>query len=115
MLQTPEEIERGITIARNYIDANDYPLRESALFLLQRHSTMEREAERVLAAVQKYLDELFIDALKKTPPEMVLEPLQQLRSAFAEKYADFTRYAEYQDLSSVIEVLEQKAKIEREK
>lgn len=110
MLQTPEEIERGITIARNYIDANDYPLREAALFLLQRHSTMEREAECVLAAVQKYLDELFIDALKKAPPELVLEPLQKLRSAFEGRHADFTRYAEYLDLSSAIEVLEQRAK-----
>jgi hypothetical protein len=81
MLQTPEEIERGIVIARKYLDANDYPLRETALFLLQKYSSMETEAEWVLAAVQKYMDELFIDALKD---------------------------AEYGDLSSTIEVLKQK-------
>src|SRR5689334_4234977 len=69
MLQTPEEIEQGIAIARKYITANDYEVRESALFLLQRFSTMNQEAELVLAAVQKYTDELFIDALKKAPPE----------------------------------------------
>lgn len=102
MLQTPEEIERGIAIAREYIDANDYPLREAALFLLQKHSTMEREAEQVLTAVQKYTDELFIDALKEAPPEKVLESLKALRSTIEAKYA------EYGDLSSTIEVLEQK-------
>lgn len=102
MLQKPEEIERGIAIARKYIDANDYPLREAALFLLQKHSTMEREAEQVLAAVQKYMDELFIDALKEAQPEKVLESLKALRSTIEAKYA------EYGDLSSTIEVLEQK-------
>jgi hypothetical protein len=104
MLQTPEEIERGIALARKYIDANDYPLREAALFLLQKHSTREREAEQVLAAVQKYMDELFIDALKEAPPEKVLESLKALRSTLAENFA------EYGDLSSTIEVLEQKNK-----
>lgn len=102
MLQTSEEIERGITIARKYIAAKEYEIREGALFLLQRYSTMDQEAERVLAAVQKYKDELFIDALKKAPPEVILEPLKALRSTIAEKYA------EYGDLSSTIEVLEQK-------
>lgn len=103
MLRTPEEIERGIAIARKYIAANDYGLREAALFLLQRYSSMEQEAEGVLVAVQKYTDELFIDALKKAPPGMVLEPLKALRATIAENYA------EYGDLSSTIQVLEQKA------
>lgn len=102
LLQTPEEIERGIAIARKYIDAEEYVLREAALFLLQKYSSMEREAERVLTAVQKYLDELFIGALKEAPPEVVLEPLKTLRSTIEAKYA------EYGDLSSTIQVLEQK-------
>jgi hypothetical protein len=102
MLQTPEEIERGIAIARKYIDAEEYELREAALFLLQKYSSMEREAERVLAAVQKYMDELFIDALKEAPPTVVLEPLKALRSTIEEKYG------EYRYLSSTIRVLEQK-------
>ena len=102
MIRTPEEIERGIAIARKYIDANDYPLREAALFLLQKYSSMEREAECVLVAVQKHLDELFIDALKEAPPEKVLASLKALRSTIEAKYA------EYGDLSSTIEVLEQK-------
>ncbi len=103
MLQTPEEIEQGIAIARKYIAADDYEMREGALFLLQRFSTMDQEAELVLAAVQKYTDELFIDALKKAPPELVLEPLKALRSTIA------ARYAEYGDLSSTIAVLERKS------
>jgi hypothetical protein len=102
MLQNPGEIERGIAIARKYIDAEEYQLREAALFLLQKYSSMEREAERVLAAVQKYTDELFIDALKKAPPTVVLEPLKALRSTIEEKYG------EYRYLSSTIRVLEQK-------
>jgi hypothetical protein len=102
MLQTPEEIERGIALARKYIGAKDYGLREAALFLLQRYSSMDQEAERVLAAVQKYTDELFIDALKKAPPERVLEPLKALRSTIG------ANYAEYGDLSSTIQVLEQR-------
>ena len=109
MLQTPEEIEQGIAIARKYIAADDYELREAALFLLQKHSTMEREAERVLGAVQKYTDELFISALRKAPPEIVLEPLKTLRSRFPE------RSAEYGDLSSTIDVLEQKKREAGEK
>jgi len=88
MLQTPEEIEQGIASARKYLAAKDYALREAALFLLQKHSTMEREAERVLAAVQKYTDELFIDALKNAPPEIVLEPLKALRSTLEERYTE---------------------------
>jgi hypothetical protein len=102
MLQTPEEIEQGIAIAHKYIAADDYELREAALFLLQKHSTMEREAEIVLPVVQKYTDELFIDALKEAPPEVVLEPLKVLRSKFPE------RSAEYGDLSFTINALEQK-------
>lgn len=102
LLRTPEEIEQGIAIARKYIDAEDYELREAALFLLQKYSSMAREAERVLAAVQKYLDELFIDALKEASPAIVLEPLKALRSTIEEKYA------EYGDLSSTIHMLEQK-------
>jgi hypothetical protein len=102
MLQTPEEIEQGISIARKYITVNNYRLREAALFLLQTHSTMERETEGVLEAVMQYKDELFIDALKKASPEMVLEPLKELRSRFPE------RSAEYGDLSSTIHTLEQK-------
>lgn len=104
MLQTPEEIERGIAIARKYIAAKDYELREAALFLLQKHSTMRGEAGRVLEAVYKYTDELFINALKEAPPEIVLEPLKVLRSRFPE------RSAEYGDLSSTITMLEQKKK-----
>jgi hypothetical protein len=107
---TAAQRERGIAIAHTYLDARDYRLREAALFFLQKYSSIEREAPGILVAVHKYLDELFIGALKDAPPELVLEPLQQLRSAFAEKYADFTRYAEYQDLSSAIEVLEQRRK-----
>jgi hypothetical protein len=64
MLQTPGEIEQGIAIARKYIDAEEYELREAALFLLQRYSSMEREAQRVLAAVQKYTDELFEELMR---------------------------------------------------
>lgn len=104
LLRTPEEIERGIAIARKYIDAKDYELREAALFVLQKYSFMDIEAERVLAAVQKYLDELFIDALKEAPPEIVLEPLKALRARIEE------RYAEYGDLSSTIHALEQKSR-----
>jgi len=107
MIRTPEEIERGIAIARKYIDAEEYYLRETALFLLQKYSTMDVEAERVLGAVQKYLDELHIDALKKAPPEIVLEPLKALRAPIGEKYA------EYKDLTAVINVLEQKVREQR--
>lgn len=102
LLLTSEEIEQGITIARKHIGAKDYALREAALFVLQKYSSMDIEAERVLAAVQKYLDELFIDALKEAPPEFVLEPLKALRATIEE------RYAEYGDLSSTIHALEQK-------
>ena len=79
-IQTPEEIERGIAIARKYIGAKEYRLREAALFLLQRYSTVKEEGERVLAVVHKYYDELFIHALKQAPPDMVLEPLKAPRS-----------------------------------
>ncbi|MGH2510062.1 MAG: hypothetical protein ACRDHZ_22005, partial [Ktedonobacteraceae bacterium] len=82
--------------------AEDYPLREAALFLLQKYSSMEKEAWRVLTSVQKYIDELFIDALKEAPPEIVLEPLRELRFTIDKKYA------EYRDLSSTIAILEQK-------
>lgn len=102
MLRTPEEIEQGITIARKYIDADDYEVREAALFLLQKYSTMEKEGGRVLTSVQKYKDELFIDALKDAPPEMVLESLKALRSRFPE------RSAQYEDLTATITVLEQR-------
>jgi hypothetical protein len=108
MLQTPEEIKQGIAIARKYIASKTYGRREGALFLLQKYSTMDEEAEYVLGAVQKYMDELFIDALKKAPPERVLEPLKALRSTFAEKHVQAERYGEYQDLSSTIAALEDK-------
>ena len=101
LLQTPEEIERGVAIARKYIEAKEYYLREAALFLLLRYSTMNLEAEGVLAAVQKYLDELFIDALKKAPAEKVLASLKAIQASIREG-------AEYEDLESTIRVLEQK-------
>ncbi|MGB8345753.1 MAG: hypothetical protein WCD86_12775 [Ktedonobacteraceae bacterium] len=108
LLRTPEEIEQGIVIARKYIDAQDYELREAALFLLQKYSSMEREAERVLAAVQKYLDELFIAALREAPPDIVLGPLKALRATIEAKYA------EYGDLSATIQKLEQKKAAEEQ-
>lgn len=104
MLRAPEEVERGITIARKHIGAKEYALREAALFLLQKHSTMEKEAERILVAVEQYKDELFIDALTKAPAELVLEPLKALRSSIE------ARFAAYGDLSSTIKVLEQREK-----
>ena len=102
LLQTPEEIQQGIVIARQYLEADEYELREPALFLLQRYSTMEQEGGRVLAAVQQYTDELFIDALRAAPPERVLEPLRKLRATMP------VGCAEYEDLSNTIRVLEQK-------
>jgi hypothetical protein len=105
MVRTPEEIERGIMIARKYIDAEEYALREAALFLLQMYSSMDQEFEGVLSAVLKYKDELFIDALKKAPSESVLEILKELRSTIGEGYA------EYGDLSSTLHKLEQKRKM----
>jgi hypothetical protein len=65
--------------------ANDYELREAALFLLQKYSSMDQEGKRVLLAVQKYFDELF----SKVPPDMVLEPLKALRAAIAAHYATY--------------------------
>ncbi|GHO89140.1 hypothetical protein KSZ_71460 [Dictyobacter formicarum] len=76
--------------------------------MLQRYSSIQFEAERILAVVQIYLDELFIDALKEAPPEVVLEPLKALRSTIDEKYA------EYRDLSFTIDKLEQKMRKEDE-
>jgi hypothetical protein len=133
MLQTPQEIEQAITIARNHIGNEEYEIREAALLILQRYSTIEMEAERVLAAVQKYTDETFIYALREAPPEIVLEPLKELRSVMEEKavkmymnkfrekqpemVSEMTKElrsaiaedcAECIDLSSTIEVLEQK-------
>ena len=102
MLQTPEEIEQGIAIAQKYIGAKEYALREAALFLLQKHSTMEKEAERILVAVQHYNDEIFIDALKEAPAELVLEPLKTLRSSIE------ARFAAHGDLSSTIKALERR-------
>jgi hypothetical protein len=103
LIQTPEEVERGIKIARKYIQAEEYYLREAALFLLQRYSSMEEEGKIVLEAVKLYTDELFIDALKKADPEMVLEPLKTLKTSLPERY-DGTHH----DLASTIHVLEQK-------
>ncbi len=54
-------------------------------------------------AVQKYLDELFIDALKEAPLGVVLEPLKAIRSSLGKEYA------EYKDLSSTIDILEKAA------
>ncbi len=109
LIQTPEEIEQGIAIARRYLEADDYEVREPALFLLQRYSTMEQEGERVFAAVQKYTDELFIDALKDAPPERMLEPLRKLRATKQ------VRTNQYEDLSNTIRVLEQKqAKVDEQ-
>ena len=104
LIRTPEEIERGTVIARKYIGAKEYFLRQAALFLLQRYSSMEREAEEILKVVQKYTDELFIDALDEAQPAIVLEPLKALRERFPEKSV------EYHDLTNTINALEMKQK-----
>jgi hypothetical protein len=109
MLRSQEEIEQGIAIARKYIGAKDYELREAALFLLQKYSSMEQEAKCILASISKYYDELFIDALKDAPPEIVLEELQELQIAIKGKFSIYRDLpAAYSDLSSTIHVLEQK-------
>lgn len=100
--QSSKQIERSIKVARQFIVADDYLLREAALFLLQKYSTMEQEWESVLAAVYKYKDELFIAALRKAPPECVLESLKVLRDR-----TDVSSY-QHDDLSRTIKVLEQK-------
>jgi hypothetical protein len=104
LLRSPEEIQRGITVARTYLLSEEYALREASLFLLQKYSSMETEAQLVLDAAQKYLDELFIDALKEAPPEVVLEPLKAIRSSIGKEYA------EYKDLSSTIDILEKSSR-----
>ncbi|GCE28538.1 hypothetical protein KDA_40220 [Dictyobacter alpinus] len=104
LLRTPEEIHQGIAIARKYLLSEDYEVREASLFLLQKYASIPEEAPLILAAVQKYLDELFISALKKAPPELVLEPLKVLRSPIGKEYA------EYVDLTHTIDFLEKKEK-----
>ena len=85
LIREPDEIKRGIDLARKYITAEEYFLREAALFLLQKYASIEEEAERILEAVKLYKDELFIDALLEAPPEKVLEPLKKLRESVREK------------------------------
>ncbi|MEO6891178.1 MAG: HEAT repeat domain-containing protein [Ktedonobacteraceae bacterium] len=109
MALSPEQQEKLSVIARNFLGESEYRLREAALFFLNKYSSMEKEAEYLLPVVDRYCDELFIDALKDAPPELVLGRLKEIRAKYEKTYADFGRYAQYKDLSRTIDVLEQKA------
>jgi len=102
LVRTEREVQVAIRIARTYLTSPEYSLRETALFLLQRRSAIEKEEELILEAVRLYKDELFIEALREATPQNILPRLKEIAATLPE------RSAEFDDLSKAIAILEQR-------
>jgi hypothetical protein len=102
LVRTEREIQAAIRLARRYLLASEYRLRETALDLLLRHSTVKQEEDLLLEAVRLYKDELFIEALEDAEPTKILPKLKMLACGIERHSTAF------KDLSDTITVLENK-------
>jgi hypothetical protein len=102
LVRTEREVQAAIRLARRYLLASDYRLRETALGLLRRHSGIKQEEDLLLEAVRLYKDELFIEALEDAEPAKVLPELKMLAGEIDQNSTAFD------DLSETIMILEDK-------
>jgi hypothetical protein len=102
LVRTEREVQAAIRLARRYLLASEYRLRETALDLLLRHSSVKEEEDLILEAVRLYKDELFIGALEDAEPAKMLPKLKMLARGIERHSTAF------EDLSDTIRVLEDK-------
>ena len=102
LIRTEREVQAAIRLARRYLLASEYPLRETALGLLRRRSSIKQEEDLLLEAVRLYKDEVFIEALRDAEPARVLPKLKMLAGEVERNSTAFD------DLSKTIMVLEGK-------
>ena len=102
LIRTEREVQATIRLAREYLLAPEYRLRETALRLLRRRSSIKQEEDLLLEAVRMYKDELFFEALEDAEPSRVLPKLKMLASETPRNSTAFD------DLSETIATLEQK-------
>jgi hypothetical protein len=102
LVRTEREVQAAIRLARRYLLASEYRLRETALRLLRRHSSIKQEEDLLLEAVRLYKDEVFIEALRDAEPAKVLPKLKLLASEVERESTAFD------DLSKTITILENK-------
>ncbi len=104
LVRTEREVQAAIRLARRYLLASEYRLRETALRLLRRHSSIKQEEDLLLDAVRLYKDELFIEALRDAEPARVL-PKLKLLAGEVERHS-----TAFDDLSKTITILEDRLK-----
>jgi hypothetical protein len=97
-VESQQDRERLLELARRHILSPIYYLREQALFVLTRLSTASKEEEWLLQAARLYYDELVIDALGNASPR-VLPALEQLLSTVP---SDCVEYRDLYDAVSRI-------------
>ncbi len=102
LIRTEREVQAAIRLARKYLLASEYRLRETALELLRRHSSIKQEEDLLLEAVRLYKDELFFEALEDAEPAKILPKLKMLAGEIERQSAEFD------DLSKTIAILEGK-------
>ena len=102
LIRSEREVQAAIRLARRYLLASEYPLRETALELLLRHSSIKQEENLLLKAVRLYKDEAFIEALRDAEPAKVLPELKMLATEIERNSTAF------EDLSKTITILENK-------
>src|SRR5579859_504092 len=78
LIRTEREVQVAVRLARRYLLASEYLLRETALGLLLRHSSIEQEEDLLLEAVRLFKDEVFIEALEDAEPTKILPKLKML-------------------------------------
>jgi len=102
LVRTEREVQAAIHLARRYLLSPEYRLRETALRVLRRHSSIKQEMDLLLEAVRLYKDELFIEALEDAEPVRVLPKLKVLAGQIERNSTAFD------DLSRAITILEDK-------
>jgi hypothetical protein len=105
LVRTEREVQAAVRLARRYILAPEYRLRETALRILRRRSNIKQEEDLLLEAVRLYKDEIFIEALRNAEPTRVLPELKMLAGQVTRNSTAF------EDLSKTITILE--GKLER--
>ena len=104
LVRTEREVQAAVRLARRYLLASEYRLRETALELLLRHSSLRQEEDLLLEAVRLFKDEVLIDALRDAEPTKVLPELKMLAGEVERRSTAF------EDLSKTITILEGKMK-----
>lgn len=89
---SPGEQQQAVELARQFLLAPNYALREAALAVLLRYSNAVIEEHHLLEAVRLYYDEVFIGELGQASKD-IIPVVRQLQAQFPNNSAEYRDFA----------------------